>query len=92
MISIVQLVISVIDKDSNGDFWTCANGILNGKVNVTEQQTNEEESTNTTETREERYVIIEQCCIEAGGEVISGVNDDGTQRRTCATTPEIDEK
>ena len=36
MITIVQLVISLIDKDSNGDFWTCANGILNGKVKYLE--------------------------------------------------------
>ena len=91
MISIVQLVISLVDKDSNGDFWTCANGILNGKVNYVEQQTNDEDKNATNEKREERYVIIEQCCNEVGGKVISGTNDDGTQRRTCATTPEIDE-
>lgn len=92
MISIAQLVVSVIDKDSDGDFWSCANGILNGKVQVAEQNDEEENTNKTNEKREERYIIIEQCCIEAGGEVIKGEEEDGTQRRTCATVPEIDEK
>ncbi len=42
MISVVQLVISLIDKDSNGDIWTCANGILNGKANWVEKMHNVE--------------------------------------------------
>ena len=38
MITIVQLVISVIDRDSNGDFWTCANAIMNGKAGYSKTQ------------------------------------------------------
>lgn len=40
MISITQLIISLIDKDSNGGIWTCANGILNGKTNYLEKMDN----------------------------------------------------
>ena len=32
MVSITQLVISLIDKESGGEFWTCANKIMNGKI------------------------------------------------------------
>ena len=35
IISITQLVISVIDKESNGAFWECANKIMNGEITGT---------------------------------------------------------
>lgn len=40
MVTISQLVTSIIDKDSDGDIWTCANGILNGKANWLENMNN----------------------------------------------------
>lgn len=37
MISLTQLVISVFDKDSNGQFLECANAIMNGDKNINEK-------------------------------------------------------
>ena len=32
MVTIIQLVINIVDKDSDGEFWACANSLLNGKT------------------------------------------------------------
>jgi hypothetical protein len=37
MVTISQIVTSIADKDSDGDIWTCANGILNGYSNYVEK-------------------------------------------------------
>ena len=55
MISIVQLVTSFIDKESNGDIWSCANAIMNGKTNNLKRE---------SETEIELY---KKCCEENGG-------------------------
>ena len=34
IISITQLVMSVIDRNGNGEFWACANGIMNGQEKI----------------------------------------------------------
>lgn len=77
MITIVQLVISLIDKDSNGDFWTCANGILNGKVNwdpKTERIYDEEQ------IRTQNPATFQYCCESLNGMVKGsycwGANDE----------------
>ena len=54
MISIVQLVISLVDKDGDGDIWKCANGILNGKVNYVEKMHNVEYYDDEQEKQKEK--------------------------------------
>ncbi|MGM9849682.1 MAG: hypothetical protein ACI31V_02150 [Bacilli bacterium] len=65
MISIVQLVISLIDKDSNGDFWTCANAIMNGKAGnpATDKDYYEEQ------IRKENPSTFQYCCESLNGKV-----------------------
>ena len=55
MISISQLVISIVDKDSDGEIWKCANAIMNGD----NQYIKEEER--------EYNKIDDYCCTDAGG-------------------------
>lgn len=57
IVSITQLVMSVIDRNSNGEFWTCANGIMNGTsgwnkiLNDSLYYVDEEEKNKTNEMR-----------------------------------------
>ena len=83
MISVTQLVISLVDKESGGEFWTCANKIMNGKI---------DEPLTEKEKEEERFRIIEQCCIAAEGKVIKVTREDGTDARSCNLLKEQEEK
>lgn len=74
MVAITQLVISLVDKESGGEFWDCANKIMNGKVN---------QPLTSKEKEEERFRTIEQCCILVNGEVNKVTREDGTQGRSC---------
>lgn len=49
MVTIAQLVVSIADKESDGDIWTCANGILNGYSNYVEKMDNIEYYDDETE-------------------------------------------
>lgn len=82
MISITQLVISLIDKESAGEFWECANKIMNGKI---------EEPLTKEEKEEERYRTIEQCCILVEGEVIKGTGE-RKNVRSCNVPQEQSER
>ena len=82
MISITQLVISLIDKESGGEFWACANKIMNGKI---------EEPLTREEKDEERYRTIEQCCILVDGEVIKGTGE-RANARSCNVPQEQSER
>ena len=57
IISITQLVMSVIDRNGNGEFWACANGIMNGQEKIKRQ------SNNTNE-------IVKDCCAQISGEYV----------------------
>ncbi len=83
IVSLTQLVIGIIDKESAGEFWNCANKIMNGTVD--EPLTQEEKD-------EERFRIIEQCCIAADAEVIKNEREDGTKSTSCNTTEENEQK
>lgn len=83
MVSITQLVTSLIDKESGGEFWTCANKIMNGKI---------DEPLTKDEKEEERFRTIEQCCILVDGEVIKVTRNDGTNARSCNVPKEQSEK
>ena len=61
MISVTQLVMNIIDRESSGQIWNCANLIINGR---TGQELTEEEE------HQIRNSVIEECCKEAGGEVM----------------------
>lgn len=65
IISITQLVISVIDKESNGAFWECANKIMNGEIT----------GTTKIKTEEEQQKSIEKCCNQVGGTINSNGNN-----------------
>lgn len=75
MVSIVQLVISLIDKDSNGEFWNCANKILNGKTTISE--------TKHVKTEEERQDTIEKCCNKVNGTLTTSKNSKGEENKSC---------
>ena len=68
MVAIVQLVTDIIDRQSSGEFWACANRIMNGTAG--------QEMTKNEKTEQEN-IIREQCCIEAGGTAVKG-NDSVT--------------
>lgn len=57
MVTIAQLVMSIADKNGDGQFWTCANGIMNGTAKWTEilenstEYSDEEEKAKETEYR-----------------------------------------
>ena len=63
MISIVQLVITLIDKESNGDFWTCANTLMNGKTPESTTKTNYREE----EIKTNNPSAFKSCCESKGG-------------------------
>lgn len=63
MVSVAQLVTNIIDRESSGEFWSCANRIMNGTAG--QKMTEEEEL-------EQENIIREQCCIEAGGTAVKG--------------------
>lgn len=79
MVSISQLVIGIIDKESGGGFWSCANKIMNGTAGQTQSEDDEIERTN---------IIVRECCISAGGEIVDSKK--GTS--TCKTTEETEEQ
>ena len=67
MISITQLVISIIDKDSDGDIWTCANAIMNGRTynwNPETARVYEEE-----QVRKENPSTFKYCCESLNGTI-----------------------
>ena len=66
IISVTQLVMNIIDKESSGEIWNCANLIMNGR---TGQQPTEEDQ------HDMRNTIIEQCCKEADGTVMKSDNN-----------------
>lgn len=59
VVTIVQTVVQIADdknSDNESDAWNCANLIMNG------------EKKQTLEGEDKNLQIIEQCCIEAGGQ------------------------
>ena len=55
IVSITQLTMAVIDRESDGEIWNCANLIMNGK-------------TENIKTEEQlRNEIIEDCCNKVSG-------------------------
>jgi hypothetical protein len=83
IVAIMQLAISLIDRESSGEFWECANKIMNGKIG---------EPLTAEEKEAERYRIIEQCCIAAEGKVIKGTREDEINVRSCDLTDGQPEK
>lgn len=72
MVAVVQLVTNIIDRESSGEFWACANRIMNGTAG---QEMTEDEKL------EQENIIREQCCIEAGGTAIEGSCKDADQQK-----------
>jgi len=66
MFSITQLVISLIDKESNGQFWECANKIMNGETTQTVKK---------VKTQDEKMKDVEKCCNQVGGTLNSNGNN-----------------
>ena len=79
MVAITQLVIGIIDKESEGEFWSCANKIMNGTAGQISTEDDEFERLN---------IIVKQCCSSVNGEVIDSSN--GT--KTCKTTSETQDQ
>lgn len=65
MVSITQLVISLIDKESNGQFWECANKIMNGQTSQTVKK---------VKSQEDKMNDVEKCCNQVGGTINVGTN------------------
>lgn len=63
IISITQFTMSIIDKESDGEIWNCANQILNGSI-TGENNTNKPRKTKDTKA------IVKECCSEISGEYI----------------------
>jgi len=65
MISLTQLVMSIIDRNSNGEFWTCANGIMNGTsgwIEILDESlyyVDEEEKTKQNEPRRCKSTLVQ---------------------------------
>ena len=69
MITLTQLVITVLDRNSSGTIWDCANKIMNGEKNAKPEETEEiEKEEQIPEMTDEQRNII-HCCIEAGGKI-----------------------
>ena len=62
MVSITQLVITIIDKESNGEFWKCANDIMNGKTQQEIEYDNKEK-----QNEQNRNEAIKEWCSNASG-------------------------
>jgi len=93
MITIVQLVISVIDKDSNGDFWSCANAIMNGKTSNWNPET--EKIYDEEQIRTQNPSTFKYCCNTLNGTVKGDYCVDENDKRissneimTCANNIE----
>lgn len=65
MISVTQLVMNIIDRESSGQIWNCANLIINGR---TGQELTEEE-------HQIRNSVIEECCEKAEGQIMKNNNN-----------------
>lgn len=65
MVTISQIVTSIADKDSDGDIWTCANGILNGYSNFVEKMDNIEYYDDETEKQKKNE---DRSCISVFAE------------------------
>ena len=76
IVTIIQLVISLIDKESNGAFWECANKIMNGEITQSKEP-------KKIKTEQEKLDSIEKCCNEVGGTLTTGGNN-----KSCMTTGE----
>ena len=81
MVAIAQLITGIIDRESNGEIWNCANAIMNGENIYSDNNENDEEK---EELKQERVnEAIRQCCISAGGEVVDGKSSSGEELTSC---------
>ena len=62
MITVTQLAIKVLDRNSSGTVWECANKIMNGGKST------ETSNSKQNKTAEEQKRL--DCCINAGGEKV----------------------
>ena len=69
MISITQLVISIIDKDSDGDIWTCANAIMNGN-GENSAMWNKKKQYELDQIRTLNPSTFQYCCESLNGSVV----------------------
>jgi hypothetical protein len=65
MVSFTQLIIGILDNQTNGEIWNCANLIMNGRTQ--NKMTKEDEN-------EQMNIIVEQCCEYAEGTISKGTN------------------
>ena len=72
MISISQLVISIVDKDSDGDIWRCANAIMNGEYKEKIKAPDEDYPDGNYKGGEARI----RCCESLGGKWHGGICED----------------
>lgn len=77
MVTVSQLVITLIDKDSDGDIWTCANRIMNGRAGnpSTDKDYDEEQ------IRNDNPATFQYCCESLNGTVKGNycVNENNTR-------------
>ena len=62
MITLSQFVIGIVDKKSDGEFWNCANKIMNGKLTKEEIEKYEQEKKQEKILEEET-----KCCNSVSG-------------------------
>lgn len=54
MVTIAQLVTNIVDKENNGQFWECANTIMNGETYIDDKSSDDNTSKNGQ---------YKKCCI-----------------------------
>lgn len=67
MISIAQLITSLIDKETKGGFWSCANSLMNGTVNQTESKTSK--NGKEEDIKDKNPSAFQYCCEQYDGTV-----------------------
>ena len=83
MITLTQLVISVLDKNSSGQIWECANKIMNGEQIIIDEDTeknNDDQEQIPDPTDEERKII--HCCVQSSGSLYKGKCTNDTTEKT----------
>lgn len=53
MISFSQLIVGIVDRETEGEIWSCANKIMNGEITQTDDPIEETEEESTEENKEE---------------------------------------
>lgn len=69
MISITQLLTGIIDKDSDGDIWTCANAIMNGN-GENSAMWNKKKQYELNQIKKDNPSTFQYCCESLNGSVL----------------------